>query len=176
MFVAEEVTVEAGFDDALARLTHLINHGGLDTPSERAYRDGLTALMRVGPFGDAVGVSKLVRVQWLEPVRRGITLTVPMRWEATGRAGQLFPLLDADLTVVKHGEDQVLVGLTGSYRPPLGHAGQTIDRVIMRGVATATVHSLLAGVAEHIKDASAQSSLGELPDQHWRPLTYPQEP
>ncbi len=122
MFAVHEVTVEASFDVAVARLTHLINHGALDAPSEAAYEDGLAAVLRVGPFGSVRGLSKLVRVRFLAPVRRGGTLSVPLRWEATGTAGELFPVLDADLMVARAGDDRVGIALAGSYRAPFGQA------------------------------------------------------
>lgn len=156
MFAAEEVTLEAEFDVATARLTQLINRGALQAPSEAAYEEGVTSLLRVGPFGDARGLSKLVRVSLMEPIRRGVTISAPLRWEATGAAGDLFPVLDADLTLTRHGTSQVRLGLTGSYRPPFGRAGAALDRVIMHRIATATIQSLLGSVADAIADPAAQ--------------------
>jgi hypothetical protein len=50
------------------------------------------------------GASKLVRVSLLEPVPRDDTVRQALRWEATGIMGGLFPVLDADLTLI----DQLL--------------------------------------------------------------------
>ncbi len=173
MFAAGEVVVDARFDAALARLTHLINQGALHAPSEAAYEDGLAAVLRVGPFGSARGLSKLVQVRWLEPVRRGATMRVALRWEATGASGELFPVLDADLTLARHGDDQVLLDLTGSYRPPFGRAGAALDRAIMHRVAAATIKSLLRRVADAVSDPAGQQ---ERPDgaPAWRPVIDPQ--
>lgn len=173
MFAAEEVTVDVRFDVALARLTHLINQGALQVPSEAAYEDGLATVLRVGPFGSARGLSKLVQVRWLEPVRRGDSLRVALRWEATGATGELFPVLDADLTVAPDGDDQVLLGLTGSYRPPFGRAGAVLDRAIMHRVAAATIKSLLGRIADAVADPAAHEAR---PDgtPSWRPATDPQ--
>ena len=155
MFAAEEVTVDAEFGTAVARLTHMLSRDALHAPSEAAYEEGLALVHRVGPFGSARGLSKLVRVQVLEPIRRGETLSVPVRWEATGSAGELFPVLDGDLILARHGTDQVLLGMTGSYRPPFGRAGAALDRAIMHRIASATIRSLLAGVAAEIAEPSA---------------------
>jgi hypothetical protein len=176
MFAAEEVRFEAEFDVATARLTHLINRGALQAPSEAAYEEGLTSLLRVGPFGDARGLSKLVRVSLMEPIWRGVTMSVPLRWEATGSAGDLFPVLDADLILTRHGTDQVLLGLTGSYRPPFGRAGAALDWVIMHRIATATIRSLLGSVADAIAEHAAQQQPRAATAQRWRPVTEPQEP
>jgi hypothetical protein len=171
MFAVHEVTVEASFDVAVARLTHLINQGALHSPSEAAYEDGLAAMLRVGPFGSVRGLSKLVRVRFLAPVRRGATLSVPLRWEATGTAGELFPVLDADLMVARDGDDRVGLALAGSYRAPFGQAGAAIDRAIMRTVAAATIRSLLEEIASAIADPAPdqQPRTGTAPS--WRAVT-----
>src|SRR6266540_658543 len=147
MFAVHEVTVEARYEVAAARLVHLINWGALRGVSEAAYEGGLEALVRVGPFGGAPGLSKLVRVRVLDPVCRGVTMTVSLRWEATGVAGELFPVLDADLTLMREGDDRSRLGLIGSYRPPFGRTGAALDRAIMGRIAAATIRSLLDRVA-----------------------------
>ena len=108
--------------------------------------------MRVGPFGAARGMSKLVRVELLDPVQRGGSMTMPVRWQATGATGELFPVLDADLSVSRGGNGRARLSLTGSYRPPFGRAGAILDRTIMHRVATATVRTLLVSVAEAMAD------------------------
>jgi len=177
MFAAAEVIIEAGIDDAVARLTLLINHGALHAPSHNAYEEGVATLLRVGPFGSVRGVSKLVRVRLLEPIKRGDTRSFPLRWEATGAAGELFPVLDADLVLAPDGAGRVRVGLAGSYRPPFGRAGQVLDRAIMNRLANATIHSLLAGIAEALSDSStaerADPKIVNAPG--WRPVNENQE-
>jgi hypothetical protein len=87
MFVAEKVTFEAQFDVASARLTHLINRGALQAPSEAAYHEGLTNVLRVGPFAGAQGLSKLVRVRLMEPIWRGVTMSVDrVPWRGVSRS------------------------------------------------------------------------------------------
>jgi hypothetical protein len=152
MFIAEEIIVAAGFEAAVSRFTHVINHGVLRAASLAAYEDGQTALLRVGPAGQTRGISKLVRVRFLEPVRRGATLTVAVRWEATGPGGALFPALDADLVLAREGEEEVRLGLSGSYRPPLGRVGSALDRAVLRGIAAATFSSLLRDIGHGIAD------------------------
>jgi len=176
MFAAEEVLVDADFGTATSRLTHLINRGALHAPSEAAYEEGLAVMHRVGPFGSARGLSKLVRVQLLEPIRRGETLSIPVRWEATGSAGELFPVLDADLILARHGDDQVLLGMTGSYRPPFGRAGAVLDRAIMHRVASATIRTLLAAVADEIAEPAALPVSRAANRPFRRSVPDPQEP
>jgi hypothetical protein len=170
VFAAHEVTVEAGFQVAAARLAHVVSLGALHGVSVDAYEGGLDATLRVGPFGQLPGLSKLVRVRALEPVRRGAALTVSLRWEATGAAGELFPVLDADLTLLPAGPDQSLVGLVGSYRPPLGRAGAILDRAIMSRIATATLSELLERIAIALAHPREQPRLDADPARRWLPL------
>ncbi len=170
MFAVDEVLIEARYEVASVRLAHLVDKGALGSVSEAAFQGGLAGLIRVGPFGAARGLSKLVQVRVLDPVRRGATMTVSLRWEATGVAGELFPVLDADLSLLPEGEDQSRLGLIGSYRPPLGWVGAVLDQTIMSGVAEATIRSLLAGVAEALADPLPSPAPGVEAGPRWWPV------
>jgi hypothetical protein len=79
-------------------------------------------------------------------------MTVGLRWEATGPAGSLFPVLDANISILPgqdegDGEQTARLALTGSYRPPLGRLGAALDQVALHRVATATIRVLLQDVA-----------------------------
>jgi hypothetical protein len=145
MFVAEELTVNTGSAAAQARFENLVHGDWLAGVSEAAYDGALTGLRKVGPAGPAAG--KLVRVSFLDPVYRGDVMTAGMRWEATGAAGALFPVLDANITICPAGDHTALLALAGSYRPPLGRLGAGLDRAVMHQVAAATMRSLLRTVA-----------------------------
>ena len=119
----------ARFEVAAGRLAHFVNHGALNSASEAAYEGGLDVGLRVGPFGGIRGLSKLVHVRFADPITRNGSLTVAVRWEAAGTAGELFPVLDADLTLTGDGDERTRLRLDGSYRPPLGRAGAALDRV-----------------------------------------------
>jgi hypothetical protein len=173
MFAAHQVMIETQYEVAAARLVHLLNWGALRGACEAAYEGGLEAVIRVGPFGGERGLSKLVRVRVLDPVRRGVAMTVSLRWEATGVAGELFPVLDADLTLMPEGDDRSRLGLVGSYRPPFGRAGAALDRAIMGRIAAATIRSLLDGVAAAIADPAPKLQPGADTALPWRPITEP---
>lgn len=150
MFVSEEVSLDVGFPAARAGLLDLTHGGWLSAASDGAYADGL---IRVGPFGDSSGPSKLVRVLLLEPVEHDESVMLTLRWEATGVMGRLFPVLDANISLTPAGEDASLLALTGAYRPPLASVGVGLDRVLLHRAATATVRSLLKRIAESIAPA-----------------------
>lgn len=166
--------MKAGFETAVSRLIHLINTGVLRASSATAYQEGQNAVLRVGPFGAVPALSKLVRVQFLDPVRRGESITFPLRWEAAGPAGDLFPVLDADLILARHGEDYVQLGLSGSYRAPFGRAGAALDQAVMKRLAAATIRSLLDDMARAIADPAPEPHPERGPAPTW-PLTRPEE-
>ena len=170
MFVGHETVLEADFEAARAGLAELAHGGWLRDASGRAYAEGLTGLARVGPFGDVLGASKLVRVSLLEPVPRDDTVVLPLRWEATGVTGRLFPVLDANLRLIPDGDGRTRLIFSGAYRPPLAALGSGIDRVVLRRAAAATVHSLMAALARMIvapeaRPAAAPGPAGDSPAQ-----------
>lgn len=146
MFVSDQRMLAASFAAAAPRLARLAHGGWLRAVSEDAYAGGVEYLVRVGPLGAVPGASRLVRVRFTEPFDRNGTVSVGLRWEATGVTGGLFPALDADIRLT---DDQpaAQVTLTGSYRPPLGVFGAELDRLLLRTVATATIRTLLNEIA-----------------------------
>ena len=168
MFASHEVELSMSFARARARLAVLGNGGWLSGPSARAYAEGLDSLVRVGPFGAMLGASKLVRVQLLEPVPREDTVVLPLRWEATGAAGRLFPVLDANLSLTPCGEHHSTLALTGAYRPPLGGVGAALDRALLNRAAAATIRSLVSQVADSIIAGERAPGLAS-PQEHAEP-------
>ena len=152
MFTSQELIVEARFDAARERLARMVADGGLTGVSRDAYSGALTRLIRVGPFGETPGVSKEVQVHLIGPVRRDGTTTVWLRWEATGPAGGLFPVLDADLQLRSEGLDKTRLALNGCYRPPLGRLGSGLDRAVLHRIAAATIRALLRGIADTLAE------------------------
>lgn len=65
-------------------------------------------------------------------------------WEATGRSGGLFPVLDADICLATEDAQHTRLGLTGTYRPPLGRLGAGLDKMALGQVAGATVRGCCA--------------------------------
>lgn len=156
MFFADEVRVQISATAAAARLASLISASSLTHVSQQAWYDGTE---RVGPVP---GLSKLVRVQFREPVRRGAVTVLTLRWEATGSAGRIFPVLDADMMLVPDGEESALLGLEGVYRPPGGAAGAGLDRLLLHRIAVATVHSFLTRIADAITGPAGAVERSEL--------------
>jgi len=156
MFVGDEVRVEISATAAAARLANLISGSSLIEASQQAWGDGIA---RVGPVP---ALSKLVRVRFLQPMQRGAVTVLTLRWEATGATGRIFPVLDADITLVPDGDNATLLGLDGVYRPPGGAVGAGLDRVILHRIATATVRSFLTGIADAITGPVPATDRSEL--------------
>ena len=65
---------------------------------------------------------------------------------------------DADLILARYGDDNVQLGVSGSYRPPWGRAA--LDRALMKRVAAATIRSLLENLARTIADPAPGTAAG----------------
>jgi hypothetical protein len=143
MFVGDEVLLDLSFPLARARLRALTRDGLLSSASDDAYGAEVTGLMRVGP----PGFSRLVRVQFRELPERANAAGLALRWEVTGPGGALYPVLDADVELIRAGPETTWLTLAGAYRPPLGALGEALDRTILHRVASATIRRFLGRVA-----------------------------
>ena len=174
MFVSDQRLCPVSIGAARARLVNLAHDGWLGRASVAAYHDGLDQLLRVGPFGEAPSLSRRVQAHFLDPVDRDGSVTLGMRWEATGVTGRLFPALDADITLAAEGVQRTRITLTGVYRSPLGVLGAGLDRALLHHVATATIHSLLARMSAALEGTAPEP--GDAGAPGWwqpRPQTAP---
>jgi hypothetical protein len=166
VFIGDEVRAEVSLAAASTRIAGLLCGMTLSTASHAAWGEGIA---RVGPAGPVPGLSKLVHVRVTEPVQRGAVTVLALRWEASGAGERLFPVLDADITLIPDGDDATLIGLQGVYRPPAGAAGQMLDRVILHPIAATIVRSFLNRAAAAIEDPAA----GQGEDASDAPLIWP---
>jgi hypothetical protein len=142
MFAAHQLELPIGFAAARDKLAGLAEDGGLRGASQRCYDGAAGHLLRVGP------VSKLVRISFLAPVYSDDAMSLGLRWEATGVTGGLFPVLDANITATRVSQQATRLTLVGSYRPPLGALGATLDKAILNQAGAATIRALLEDVAD----------------------------
>ena len=149
MFARRELLLDLSFEAGRARLLALLRDEALAGASHAAYEAGI-AVIRVGPLGNVPGAGKLVRVSFLDPADRDSLLQVGLRWEATGIAGDLFPVLDGDFTLTPAGAVAARLALAGVYRPPLGRLGARLDEAVLHRVADATFSALLRSVGESL--------------------------
>lgn len=168
MFARRDLMLSLSFEAARARLVNLVRGGALAGASYAAYEAGLAAVIRVGPAG-LPGAGKLVRVRFLQPADRDGLLQAGFRWEATGLASDLFPVLDGDFILTPAGAGGARLALTGVYRPPLGWLGARLDAAVMHKVADATFSALLRSVADTLASPAGAPGPGTVPD----PVTVP---
>jgi hypothetical protein len=168
VFVGAEAVLEVGFDAARAGLVRAVSGEWLAAASADAYSEWTKSLARVGPRGVSRGVSRLVEVRFREPLTRGNSVVLIVRWEAVGSGGGLFPVLDADITLMPHGSAASLLALSGAYRPPLGALGAALDRAVLHRVAEATIQ----GFVNQFGEAVVQ--LADEPEAH--PESRPSPP
>lgn len=169
MFVTCDLIIPVTAREAQARFVNLMHGTWLAGASQTAYDGAHTGLLRVGPAGGIA--AKRVRVTVLEPVYREDAMTAGLRWEATGPAGALFPMLDANITISPAAASKpsatqhARVTLTGVYRPPLGRAGAALDQVALQQVASATIQVFLRGVTARLTSPDAAPASGVLRPQ-----------
>lgn len=168
VFLSDQRVLPASMAAARARLAELVHDGWLCGASEAAYQGGIDHVLRVGPFGGLPGVSRLVRVQFLDPVDRDGHMMIGMRWEAVGVTGGLFPVLDADICLAAEGDERTRMTLTAVYRPPLGVLGAGLDRVLMHRVATATIHSLMTHMSNAMQGTAPAPAGDAGASERWK--------
>jgi hypothetical protein len=174
MFSDHVVGLDMDYPAARARFLRVAHGDWLDGISRDAYSDGLVGEVRVGPFGSVPGASKLVRVSLLDPVPHEDMVLVPIRWEATGRMGRLFPVLDANLIVGADSQGRAELRITGAYRPPLDGVGEGLDQAVLHRVAAATLKSLLRRIAATMAGPSADAAGSDVPGPGSAPGDAPQ--
>jgi hypothetical protein len=163
VFVGDRLRLAVSFEAALAGLASLTRGTALVRASGDAYGEGASDLVRVGPLGSVAGVSRLVKVHFGDLVVRGESALLILRWEAVGPGGDLFPALDADLTLTPAGEQAALLTLAAVYRPPLGRLGEGLDRAGLNRVATATIRAFLNHLADLITSSNGNAGLSSVP-------------
>jgi hypothetical protein len=153
MFIGAEIRLEVGFTAAQARLTNLAHGGRLRRASECAHNWGVDQA-RVGSLGTP-GISRLVKVQFRHLASHEDSAVWALRWEANGSKGALFPVLDADITLTRAGEQATVLAVSGSYRPPLGSLGAGLDRAIMHLIAEATIRTFARQIGAAIANPAS---------------------
>ncbi|MEI7779707.1 MAG: hypothetical protein WCJ42_09790 [Actinomycetes bacterium] len=114
-----------------------------------AQGDGEAVRLRIGPDWAPESIARTVEVTVGLVHHRGSNLVVPLSWEASGLRS-MFPLLDGEVEVSPLDDHSSRLTLSGSYTPPWGPVGATLDRALLHRVATSTVRSFLNQVAANL--------------------------
>lgn len=78
-----------------------------------------------------------------------------LEWEAANMP-QLFPLMRGELSVYPLTTTETQLDFCGTYEPPFGAVGKTINAVALHGIAEASVHSFVGDVAGYLRHALAK--------------------
>ena len=96
-----------------------------------------------------VTVGKRVRVVVGDVRHKGGSVVIPVTWESKGYSG-LFPVMQAVIQVSRLDRQHSRIVFWGRYDPPLGRAGEVIDRYVAHQVAEATVQGFVDAVADKL--------------------------
>lgn len=144
MIVEEGLEIDVPVSAASARISHALQSDGLEEQLTAGVTQVHETLFRAG----IPGVTKAVHLSTLPARIVDDTVIIAIRWESIGPASELFPSLDADLTLSRSDGTQTRLTLVGSYRPPLGRVGAALDRAMLHRVAQATMRNFLKQLAE----------------------------
>jgi hypothetical protein len=149
MFVAHDVLLDVAFGVARPRLVSLASSRALVDASQAAYQESLISLSRAGPAASGPAepgpTTELARVRVLPPVERADSITIGLRWEASGLSAGLFPVLDADITLAVASEQTTMLTVSGVYRP-----AAEADGPLAGPPADVAVRALLRYAAGHL--------------------------
>lgn len=144
-FVGDQVLLDVSFDAARRQLRRFAVDGVLLGASEYAYGAAMTGLAEEA--GPAAALSRLAGVEPGDVVNMRDCARLPLRWQAIGPGGALFPALDADLTLTPAGAQTTVLTLAGVYRLPRRQAPAGLDPAIVRCVAAVAIRTFIARLA-----------------------------
>jgi hypothetical protein len=75
---------------------------------------------------------------------------IPIEWKAAQRPA-LFPVMRAELSVYPLTATETQLDFLGRYDPPLGVVGGAVNAVVGHRIAEASVHRLVADVANYLR-------------------------
>ena len=143
--------------DALKANALAVFQKATTTAARRA--QNVSSELHVNIGGIDVGTDISISVQKMEdyPKKTGSppTTIIELEWSATKRPG-LFPLMKAKLSVYPLTGTETQLDFLGSYVTPLGLVGDTLDSIVGRRIAEASVHRFIMEVAAYLRDQLSQ--------------------
>ena len=147
MFIEVHETLPQPVELATPAVEAALAHHALQRHTLHAVGTGLDLSLEVGPARLSHLLAKSVTARALPSRQVGTTTVIPLRWEASGHAAGLFPVLDANIGITVADEHTSVLSLIGCYTPPLGAFGATLDRAAMSRVARATLTDFVKRLA-----------------------------
>jgi len=129
--------------------------GAVGSISSRAERTDARLCARFGVGRTHLTLAKRVCIEITSVDRKKDGVVIGLCWEAKGYSG-LFPVMDAIVQVSRIGPTTSRVVMWGRYDPPLGRAGELIDRYIAHEVAEATTRGLVEAIGRRLGERPTQ--------------------
>jgi len=80
---------------------------------------------------------------------------IPLTWRAVKASGA-FPMMKAELQIYPLTPTETQLELAGTYEPPLGALGRTIDKALLHRLAEASVLQFIQEVARYLREDLAK--------------------
>jgi hypothetical protein len=80
--------------------------------------------------------------------------TLRLEWEAASMP-RLFPLMHGELSIYPLTTTETQLDFGGTYEPPLGAVGRTMNAMMLHRIAEASVHRFVRDVAGYLRQALA---------------------
>lgn len=120
--------------------------------------ESIAAELRVNVAGLEVAKEiaiKVVNVQ--EDTSAASPKTVlQIEWEAA-QSPELFPLMNAELSIYPLTRTETQLDFAGLYEPPAGALGGAIDSIVGHRIAEVSVHRFVEDVASYLRSSLAQT-------------------
>jgi len=97
---------------------------------------------------------RLVAAHFRELAVHPDTAGLALRWEASGSGFDLFPALDADVTLSPAGEHATTLTMAGVYRARYGDLSRGLDDAVLRDMADETIRAFVGLMAAAITTPS----------------------
>lgn len=78
--------------------------------------------------------------------------TLHLEWEAANLP-RLFPLMQGDLSIYPLTSTETQLDFYGTYEPPFGALGKTMNAIVLHRIAEAAVHRFVSDVAGYLRQA-----------------------
>ena len=138
--------------EALTEDAHAVFQAATKAASDRA--QDVASALRVNIAGLEVSSDILISIHRIEEKPGGAwaqpTTRLELEWEAARSPG-LFPLMKAELSLYALTATETQLDFAGSYMPPLGPLGTTVNAIVGHRIAEASVHRFLADVARYLR-------------------------
>jgi len=142
--------------DALKQKAAVVFQSATKAAASRA--ESVASELRVDFGGIGVKTDVNISVKSVEEKLVDLASTPIMRleleWEAA-TAPRLFPFMRAELSVYPLTATETQLDFLGTYEPPFGPVGKTINTIALHRIAEASVHRFVGEVAAYLRQTLA---------------------